>query len=395
MTLRVALVTESFLPSVNGVTNSVLRVLETYKQHGFEAMVIAPTAPTSKHLGFEVTRSASVPFMQFPVAVPSPFLQAQLEDFAPDIIHVAAPFMLGGQAIAAAERMGVPSVAIYQTDISGYVERYKFKFARPVVDKLIAAIHQPATINLAPTPETAGYLERIGVGNVGVWGRGVDLDLFHPNRRSEPETADLRARVQALASAKKGNEPVVIGYVGRLAPEKQVQRLAELFKIDNTAFLVVGDGPERPRLEAEFAGHPVTFAGRLSGLELANAYAAIDIFVHFGTEETFGQTIQEAQAAGLSVVAPAAGGPKFLVEDGVSGFLAEPFQKHGFTKTVRALVEDQELRAKLGEGARRAVIKKSWQANNDKLLEFYNEAIAINETKRSGASKRALNIELA
>jgi phosphatidylinositol alpha 1,6-mannosyltransferase len=394
MSLRVAVVSESFLPSINGVTNSVVRVLETFKQHNFEALVIAPTAPTEKHLGFKLVKSASVPLMQFAVAVPGPFLQAQLEDFAPDLIHVASPFMLGGQAIAAAERMGVPSVAVYQTDISGYMQRYNLRFARPMVDRLIAAIHQPATLNLAPTPETAGYLERLGVRNVHVWGRGVDLDLFHPNRRAEVEAETLRSQIQARAKRKNGTDPVVIGFVGRLAPEKQVQRLAELFGVENTAFLVVGDGPERPRLEAEFTGHPVTFAGRLSGLELARAYAAIDIFVHFGTEETFGQTIQEAQAAGLPVVAPAAGGPKFLIEDGVSGRLAEPFAKHGFTKIVSDLVADADLRAKLGEGARRAVIKKSWQANNAKLLEFYNEAITLNSAKRADASKKALNIEL-
>ena len=395
MSLRVAVVTESFLPSINGVTNSVVRVLETLKQHEHEALVIAPTAPTQKHLGFDVVKSASVPLFQFPVAVPGPFLQAQLEDFAPDVIHVASPFMLGGQAIAAAERMGVPAVAIYQTDISGYMQRYNLNFARPMVDKLIAAIHQPATLNLAPTPESAEYLERLGVGGVHVWGRGVDLDLFHPHWRAEPEAKALRAEVQSLAKAKKGKEPVVIGFVGRLAAEKQVHRLAELFKLDNVVFLVVGDGPERTRLEADFAGQPVKFAGRLSGLDLAHAYAAIDIFVHFGTEETFGQTIQEAQAAGLAVVAPAAGGPKFLIEDGVSGKLAEPFAKNGFTKIIRDLVEDVELRARLGEGARRAVIKKSWAANNAKLLEFYNEAIAINSANRAGASTKALNIELA
>jgi len=187
----------------------------------------------------------------------------------------------------------------------------------------------------------------------------------------------------------------VIAFVGRLAAEKQVHRLAELFGIDNTAFLVVGDGPERARLEADFVGAPVHFAGRLSGLELAAAYAAADIFVHFGTEETFGQTIQEAQAAGLPVVAPAAGGPKFLIEDGVSGRLAEPFAKHGFTKIVRELVADADLRSRIGEGARRAVLKKSWAANNAKLLEFYNEAITLNAAKRASALKRSLNIELA
>jgi len=156
-----------------------------------------------------VVKSASVPLFQFPVAVPGPFLQAQLEDFNPDVIHVASPFMLGGQAIAAAERMGVPAVAIYQTDISGYMQRYNLKFARPMIDKMIAAIHQPATLNLAPTPETAGYLEGLGVGGVHVWGRGVDLDLFHPNRRLETAAETLRAKVQALAPANKAYAKMV------------------------------------------------------------------------------------------------------------------------------------------------------------------------------------------
>jgi len=378
---RVVLVTESFLPSLNGVTNSVLRVLDTYRQRGIDALIIAPTAPSPRYLGFEIIRTASFPLKQFNVAVPGLWLQNAIADFKPDVVHVASPFILGGQAIAAAERLGIPSVAIYQTELSGYTERYNLALAKPLLDRAVAAIHSPATINLAPTKQTANYLKSLGVSAVEVWGRGVDLDLYHPRRKTEPATLALR-EMWAPAGQK------IVGYVGRLAAEKQVHRMAELLDLEpNTVFVLVGDGPERARLEAEFAGGPVVFAGKLTGLELAAAYAAFDVFVHFGTEETFGQTIQEAQASGLPLVAPNSGGPVFLIENGVSGFLAEPHGVGGYNDQVRNLLRDAGLRARIGENARRAVAGKSWEANNEQLLKHYDAAMV--------AKAGAKNLELA
>jgi len=159
----VVVVTESFLPSLNGVTNSVLRILDTFRQQGHEAIIIAPTAPTPKHLGFDVIKTASVPLKQFAIGVPGLWLQSALEDFKPDVIHVASPFVLGGQAIAAAERMGVPSVAIYQTALTGYADRYNLTLAKPLLDRITSTIHAPATLNLAPTQETVDYLKGLGV----------------------------------------------------------------------------------------------------------------------------------------------------------------------------------------------------------------------------------------
>ena len=381
MVKRVVLVTESFLPSLNGVTNSVLRVLDTFRQRGIEALIIAPTAPSPRYLGFEVIRTASFPLKQFNIAVPGLWLQNAIDTFNPDVVHVASPFILGGQAIAAAERLGIPSVAIYQTELSGYTERYNLAMAKPLLDKAVATIHGPATLNLAPTNQAADYLRSLGVSAVKVWGRGVDLDLYHPRRKAEAATKALREEWAP-------NGEKIVGYVGRLAAEKQVRRMAELFGLEqSTRFVIVGDGPERKRLEADFAGHPVTFAGKLTGLELAAAYASFDVFVHFGTEETFGQTIQEAQASGLPLVAPNAGGPMFLVEHGVSGFLAEPHKRHGYNGHVQQLLTDPVLRARIGENARRAVINKSWEANNSLLLDHYDLAI--------GAKAGAANLELA
>lgn len=385
--MRVVLVTESFLPSLNGVTNSVLRILDTYRQRGIEALIIAPTAPSPRYLGFEIIRTASFPLKQFNVAVPGLWLQNAIADFNPDLVHVASPFILGGQAIAAANRLGIPSVAIYQTELSGYMERYNLAAAKPLLDKAVATIHGPATLNLAPTKQTADYLRALGVGSVDVWGRGVDLDLFHPNRKAEAATAALRAKW-----APSGER--IVGYVGRLAAEKQVHRMAELFDQTNVRFVIVGDGPERRRLEAEFAAYPggagrVVFAGKLTGLELAAAYAAFDVFVHFGTEETFGQTIQEAQATGLPLVAPNSGGPIFLVQHGQNGFLAHPSQSGAFGPLVAGLLEDAELRARIGENARRSVLKKSWEANNGLLLQHYGRAMEMFAAGRGVAAGAA------
>jgi phosphatidylinositol alpha 1,6-mannosyltransferase len=370
MRMRVVIVTESFLPSLNGVTNSVLRVVESLKEEGHEVIIIAPTAPQKRHLGFRVVRTLALPFMQFPVGLPPLALQATLEDFKPDVIHVASPFFLGGQAIAIANKLGIPTVAIYQTDISGYLQRYGMQFAKPVVDKFVAAIHGPATMNLAPTPESAAYLLKLGVERVGIWGRGVDLELFHPRNKGLDFTQAFRKR-HLLGRTQ------LIGFVGRLAPEKQVHRMLELADLPNTALVIVGDGPERKKLESLFAGKAVTFTGALRGPELAHAYAALDAFVHYGTEETFGQTIQEAQASGIPVVAPAVGGPRFLITDRVNGRLIEPEDKSGFISAVEELLSIPGVALRMGEAGRRSVLKKSWKENNKSLLKTYRAAAAF------------------
>lgn len=371
--MRVAIVTESFLPSLNGVTNSVVRVVETLQSAGHDVAIFAPTSAGPSFRGAPVTTCPSIVLGGFPVAIPTPALAAGLERFAPDIVHVAAPFWMGGEAIAWADRQGIPSVAIYQTDVAGYMKRYGLDFAAPIIDAITANIHRLATLNLAPTATGKEYLETLGVGSVGVWGRGVDLELFHPSRRASAAVAKLR---QQWALGDK----TVVGYVGRLAPEKQVGRLGELFTLPDVRIVVVGDGPDRAELEDRFYGHPVTFTGQLSGEDLANAYAAMDIFVHCGTEETFGQTIQEAHASGLPVVAPDSGGPRHLVRHGDNGYLVNPATWGAFRDAVAQLVDHPPLLAHMATRARESVLGKSWEANNRALLEHYSRALQTQHT---------------
>ena len=367
--VKIVIVTESFLPQLNGVTNSVIRVARHQRDLGHDVSIVAPTRPGPEFEGIPVHVVPSIPLVKFAVGIPSLALTNLLDRIGPDILHVASPFALGAQAIAYAQRNSIASVAVYQTDIAGYLHRYGMSVAKPMIDRFVANTHNAATVTLAPTPIARDALTDLGVTNLSVWGRGVDLDGFHPNNRFADDTIAFRQR-----NAPNGEH--IIGYVGRLAAEKQVDRFRELVGVPNTHIVLIGDGPDRARLEAMFPSGSATFLGSLSGHELHIAYASMDVFVHFGTEETFGQTIQEAQAAGVPVVAPRSGGPIHLIDSGVDGILFDVNSTDSPRVAVQHLVDDAGLRSRMGEAGRRRVLGKSWEAVNDELTHHYDVARA-------------------
>jgi len=379
---RVAIVTESFLPAVNGVTNSVLRVLESLQQSGIDAIVIAPAVSGERYQGVRVVKAPSLQLFGFSLALPFAGLNEALEEFSPDVIHVASPLLMGQQALMWAKRNSVPSVAVFQTDIAGYARRYGFGILSQYVDRFFAAVHSNATLNLVPTQEISNYLTRLKVSNIEIWGRGVDQTLFHPNKKLSETALELKSKLAP-------NGEIVIGYVGRLAPEKQVERFQEFLGLANVVLLIVGEGPMRAKLDEVLDQPNVHFVGLKTGESLAAHYAAMDIFVHFGMEETYGQTIQEAQAAGVAVIAPYSGGPKYLIENAVSGFLITPDDTDGYRTKVEALIGDQSLRARISEGGRRAILNKSWEANNQELLKHYAKLVSQQSLKELSGVKIA------
>lgn len=169
---------------------------------------------------------------------------------------------------------------------------------------------------------------------------------------------------------------MLLGYVGRVAPEKSIERLADLRGMPGIRVAIVGDGPAMPSVRRALDGMPVEFLGALGGGDLASAYAALDVFVHTGLEETFGQTLQEAHASGLPIVAPRAGGPIDSVDPGVDGLLYDPEDDDALRAAVVALVDDRGLRERMGEAGRRRVLGRSWEALGDELVERYREVIA-------------------
>ncbi|UFS57790.1 glycosyltransferase family 4 protein [Subtercola endophyticus] len=363
--MRVAIVTESFLPTVNGVTNSVVKVLDHLQANGHEAIVICPAAHAPSHYrGFAVHEVAAISYRQFPVGLPDPHVMRLLADFGPDVLHAASPFMLGAQGIASANRLGVPSVAVFQTDVAGYARRNHLGPATKLAWRFVKWVHEGATLTLVPSTASMDDLQKLGVPNLRHWARGVDLTAFHPNHRTLPATDALRRRLSA-------NGEVVVGYVGRIAPEKQLERFASLRGVPGIHLALVGDGPSLGQVKTLTRGMPVTFLGRLGGEELSAAYASFDMFVHTGTEETFGQTIQEAHASGLPVIAPRAGGPIDLVADGETGFLFDPEDADEMRDLVGDLASSPTLRRRMGEAGRRAVLGRTWQSVCEQLVNHY------------------------
>lgn len=377
--MRVAVVTESFLPTVNGVTTSVVQLLDYLAAEGHQAMIVAPAAGAPPaYAGFAVYEVPALAYRQFPVGLPNSQISGLLAQFRPDVLHVASPFLLGAQAIAAANRLDVPSVAIYQTDVSGYARRNRLSAASAFAWRLVRWIHEGADLTLAPSSSALSDLRAAGVPRLERWGRGVDLERYHPRRRRTPEARALRDRL-----APDGE--TIVGYVGRVAPEKSLDRLADLRGIPGMRLAVVGDGPALPTLRRTLDGMPATFLGSLGGDELATAYATFDVFVHTGTEETFGQTLQEAHASGLPVVAPRSGGPIDLVETGVDGILYDPAVDGELRAAVAGLVASPATRARMGEAGRRRVLGRSWSAICGELLAHYETVI----TARALAGARA------
>jgi phosphatidylinositol alpha 1,6-mannosyltransferase len=195
----------------------------------------------------------------------------------------------------------------------------------------------------------------------------VDTDRFHPRQRDERLRAGL---------APDGE--VIVGYVGRLAMEKRVDLLAAVAALPGVRLVVTGGGPAGEDLRQAIPS--AVFLGERHGEDLAAIYASLDVFAHTGPFETFGQTIQEAAASGLPVVAPAAGGPLDLVDHGVTGYLVPPGDGDALVATVRTLAGDAALRRAMGQTARQKVLGRSWPALVDELTGHYTDVIEAEAT---------------
>ncbi|MFP5308172.1 MAG: glycosyltransferase family 4 protein [Actinomycetes bacterium] len=367
--LRVAIVTESFPPSVNGVAGTVARVAEHLRRRGHEVVVVAPGPGQDGHDGVPVVRVPSLPLPlcpELPVGLPVPRLRETLEAFRPDVVHLASPAVLGHAGGRIARDLGVPVLAVHQTDLPGFATRYRLRpLARPLWG-WVRRTHALADRTLAATPTVARDLRLAGVRDVHVWGRGVDAERFTPRLRTRPSApAVLR-----------------VGYVGRLAPEKAVERLAPLVDLPGTELVVVGDGVARRALERRLPG--ATFTGVLRGTELARAFADLDLFVHTGTHETFCQTVQEAMASGVVVVVPDAGGPRDLVTDGVTGRWWDATDPSSLRRVVAELLDDERQRRRLAAAGAATVAGRSWERLGDELLDHLR-AVALRDRSRAAA----------
>ncbi|OCB19313.1 alpha-mannosyltransferase [Mycobacterium malmoense] len=381
--MRVAIVAESFLPEVNGVSNSVIRVLEHLRRTGHEALVIAPDTPPGGvpadriYDGIRVHRVPSRMFPKvttLPLGVPTPRMVSVLRGFDPHVVHLASPALLGYGGVKAARWLGVPTVAVYQTDVPGFAASYGIPMTARAAWAWFRHLHSLADRTLAPSSVTMESLVAHRFPRVHRWARGVDVLRFAPSGRDE-----------ALRRGWSPHGKPIVGFVGRLAPEKHVERLVPLAARDDVQLVIVGDGVDRKKLQK--AMPTAVFTGALYGDELATAYASMDVFVHPGEHETFCQVVQEALASGLPVIAPDAGGPRDLVTPWRTGLLlgVDEFE----AKLPAAVTHLIDQRQRYALAARRSVLGRSWPVICDELLGHYEAVLSPFARRRMFAKRYA------
>ncbi len=378
LSVRIAYVTESFPPAVNGVAHTAVRVAEHLVSRGHEPLVIAPApaaglARPDRTFGFPVVRVRSVGLPVYPgfrVGLPGRAVQAAIADHRADLVHLAGPFVLGASGGSAAQRLGIPAVAVYATDLPAYARLYHAgRVGQGICWRRLRAIHNATDRTLAPCTATAADLDANGVERVWIWARGVDSVRFDPARRSQRLRGGLAPGGELLA-----------GYVGRLAAEKRVDLLAQVSELPGVRLVIVGSGPAEAAIRR--AVPDAVYLGQRGGEDLAAIYASLDVFVHSGPHDTFGQALQEAAASGLPVIAPAAGGPLDLVRDGVTGFLVQPGDGRALAGAVARLAADPVLRAAQGQAGREMVLDRSWPVLCDELIGHYEAVLQSRDRPR-------------
>ncbi len=374
---RVAILTESFLPKVDGVSKTAYLTVRYLQQTGREVIVFAPDMAVSSVGPTEVVPLPSLPLPRTPetrMALPNPMVAWRIEQFKPDLIHLFSPAIMSVNGMAMGRHLNIPVVANYQTDLPGYFYQYGYDmFSRPMRNWL-RYLHNGCHLTLVPTHGIEDEIRGWGYRRLRQWGRGVNIERFNPAQASPA----MRKRLL------NGRDPdaLLAVYVGRLAHEKRVDLLVEVARTPGVALTIVGDGPLREELQERFAGTGTHFTGYMLGDELAQAFASADVFLFPGQNETFGQVVQEAMASGLPSVVLNQGGVVELVEDGRTGFICPP-EPAAWAQAVITLRDNDVLRRSMSERARQIVEARPWSAIMAQLESHYREAIAINQRFKS------------
>lgn len=374
--LRLALFSGNYNYIRDGANQALNRLVGYLLDYGAAARVYSPTvaapafAPTGELVG--------VPALALPggrgeyrlaLGLPAT-VRRNLAGFAPNLVQVSAPDILGHRAVAWARRQRLPVVASLHTRFETYLRYYGLSAVEPIVIKLLTRFYNRVDQVVVPTPSVAALIARWGVKTpIGIWSRGIDHDRFNPSRR------DLTWR-RSLGIA---DGDMVVGFLGRLVKEKGLDIFAEVaqrLRADGVAhrILVIGEGPARHWFEREVPD--AIFTGFQSGDELGRAVAGMDVLFNPSVTETFGNVTTEAMAAGVPVVAARATGAVDLIDDGVNGFLVPPRAVAAYADAIARVVGDPELRAAMGAVAARKAATFQWDSANEAMLDIMTRVVA-------------------
>lgn len=359
--LRVALVTETWRPEINGVAHTLGQWVRGLIRFGYQVQVVRPrqgatdTPAEAPQLDEALVAGMPLPmYRAVRIGLPLPGQLGKLwEQQTPDIIHVATEGPLGLAALNAARRLGIPVISSYHSNFASYCDHYGLGFMQNMVTRYLRHFHNRTRLCLVPTVHLADKLTQYGYRNVEVLARGVDTSLFNPLRRSTLLRREWRATPDTL----------VVAHVGRLAPEKNLKLVLRSFtalklRYPDARLVFVGDGPSRRQLEYDFPEH--CFAGMRSGIDLAEHYASADLFLFPSMTETYGNVVPEALASGLPVIAYDLAAASVLIADNRNGRRVMAGDADAFVKAALDLTGNRTRLASLRDEASRSISHLGW-----------------------------------
>ena len=366
--LRIAVVTETYPPEVNGVAMTLGRMVAALQARNHQVQLIRPRQSAADAAlvqgNLEEVLKPGVPIPRYDsLRVGLPVRQGLIrlwQGRRPDVIQVVTEGPLGWSALSAAHRLRIPAASEFHTNFHSYSSHYGVGWLKKPIAAYLRKFHNKGQVTMVPTRELQQAMLANGYRNVRVVARGVDTALFSPARRSDA----LRRSWGAV-----GDQPVAI-YVGRLAPEKNLPVVLEAFaamRHRNPAarLVLVGDGPERAALVRRYPEH--VFAGMRTGADLAAHYASADVFLFASQTETFGNVTLEAMASGLAVVAYDYAAGREHIRSGATGLLANMGDSEAFVGLAADLVDTPLRMRRFGTAARAAAEKVSWEQVHDTL----------------------------
>ena len=381
--LRIALFTGNYNYIRDGVALTLNRVVEFLRARNVPVLVFAPVIDRpALPANVEIVPIPSLPIprrpeYRFATCLPAA-ARCRLETFRPTLFHIAVPDILGFQALKLARRWGVPVLATYHTRYDEYLSYYGLGALKPVGKNYLRYFYSRCDLVCPPSQSMLENLQSEGIVKQGrVWSRGVESAFYHPGHRSQ----------QWRRSLGFADEDIVVAFVGRLVKEKNISVLADVLRsvsarVPKCRILIIGDGPERRRLQSLCPA--AVFAGFVNGEALARAYASADIFFFPSATESFGNVTLEAMASGLPAVCADATGSRSLVVEGVTGYLVPADDRAGFADRLTSLIAQPVMRERMGEAARARALSFEWTPALNKLYENYLEVL---DGHQKGTSK--------
>ena len=377
--MRIAYFSDTFAPEVNGVANTLSHLRDYLSGNGIDSLFFVPrygNEPDEK----DIIRYRGLPFLFSPNSRLSlPLYEdvlKKLKAFHPDLVHITTEFTIGSTGLRAVKQLGIPAVTSFHTNIEQYLEYYNFQILDLPAKAFFRQFHSQALRTYVPSSQTMNQLKEQGYRNLEIWSRGVDTQLYSPQRRTGVWKNKLCIR------------NFMCLYAGRLSSEKSLDTYLNAIRIINAnvrnqfTFVFAGDGPYRKQLE-ESGINNIILTGFVRGTDLAQLYADADLFVFPSGTETFGNVLLEAMASGDACIATDSGGVTDFAIDGNNACVIPYRDSVKLAEAILDLKEDSAYRAHLSANARQTALMRSWDAINGKLVQSYREILTTCKAHRT------------